>query len=307
MRAERYFMKRLLLLLTAVFLFPSIGLAKLKVVATIPDLAALTQEVGQDSVEVKSIARGDQDPHFLEPKPSYVVLVNQADLLIEVGLDLESGWLPVLMTQSRNPKVQTGRPGHLNASEGITILEIPEGKVDRSMGDVHPMGNPHYWLNPRNGLIIAGRITSRLKALDPEHGAAYDENFRRFEERLKGRIFEWEKTLQKIRGKKIITHHKSFSYLVDWAGLFVAGNVEPKPGIPPNPGHLLELIQVIEREKVPLILTENYYDPKPSRELSEKTGAKWLLLPTSVGGDPSAKTYEELFDLLVRKISEALL
>lgn len=299
-------MKRLILLLSALLFFPSSAFAKLNVVTTIPTFAALAQEVGKDQIDVKSIARGDQDPHFLEPKPSYAVLLNRADLVIEDGLELEIGWLPVLLTQARNPKIQPGQKGYLNASEGITVLEIPSGKVSRAEGDVHPLGNPHYWLNPNNGIVIARHIADKLKELDPPHAAEYDSNYQQFEKRMQAKIAEWNKKLKALQGKKIITYHKSFSYFSDWSGIIITDFVEPKPGIPPNPGHLLELIDKIKAEKIPLILSENYYDPKASQQLAEKSGAKFLIVPTSVDGDASVKTYEGLFENLVQKLSENL-
>jgi zinc/manganese transport system substrate-binding protein len=299
-------MKRILLFIFGLLFFSTPAFAKLNVVASIPTFAALAQEVGKDLIDVKSLARGDQDPHFLEPKPSFAVLLNRADLLIEDGLELEIGWLPVLLVQSRNPKIQPGQKGYLNASEGLDILEIPSGNVSRAEGDVHPLGNPHYWLNPRNGLIIARHIANKLKELDPAHGAEYEQNYLQFEQRLKTKIALWEKKLAPFKGKKMITYHKSFSYFSDWSGIMIAGYVEPKPGIPPNPGHLLSVIDQIKAEKIPLILSENYYDTKASQQLSEKSGAKFLIVPTSVEGDAAVKTYEDLFDLLTQKLSENL-
>lgn len=305
---KRFYKYNLIWALTALtfFSFPFSAFAKLKVIASIPDLAALAREVGGDLIEAETIARGDQDPHYLEPKPSFAVRLNKADLLIQAGLELESGWLPVLLTQSRNPKIQPGRPGFLNAAEGLRILEIPTGPVDRSMGDVHPDGNPHYWLNPRNGVAIAKKISEKLAELDPANAARYAENTLDFERRISAKIALWEKETASFRGKKIVTHHKSFSYFVDWTGMKVEGLIEPKPGIPPHPSHILSLIQLIQSEKIPLIITENYYDPKPSRELAEKTGTKVLLLPTSVGGEAGIKTYEGLFDALIQKLKGVL-
>ncbi|MBI1909860.1 MAG: zinc ABC transporter substrate-binding protein [Deltaproteobacteria bacterium] len=296
-------MKKLLILFL-VTISPLSAIAKLNIVTTTPDLAALAKEVGGDRVAVISLARGDQDPHYLEPKPSYAVKLNRADLLIAVGLDLEIGWLPVLLTQSRNPKIQPGSPGYLEPTSGVRILEIPHGPIDRSQGDVHPLGNPHYWLDPRNGLVIASQIASRLKEIDPE--GDYAARFFDFEKRLKARIAVWEKETAPLRGKRIVTHHKSFSYFVDWVGLQVAGLVEPKPGIPPPPSHLLKLINQVRQENISLLVTENYYDPKPSREIGQKTGAKVLILPTSVGGEAGVGTYEALFDRLIRKLKEGL-
>ena len=290
-------------ILPALLIFlPLVVQAKFKVVTTIPDLAALASEVGGDKIDVESLARGDQDPHYIEPKPSFALKLNRADLLIEIGLQLEIGWLPVLLTQSHNPKIQTGALGHLQASEGLNLLEIPTGPVDRSQGDVHPEGNPHYWLNPRNGLIIAKHIADRLAEIDPANAALYQQNFKSFQARLQKKIIEWEKAISPLKGKKIITYHKSFSYFVNWSGLAVVDQIEPKPGIPPSPSHILALIDRITAEKIPLIITENYYDPRASQKLSQKTGAKVLLLPTSVGGETAIKTYEDLFDYLVTQL-----
>lgn len=276
--------------------------AKIRIVTTIPDLAALAQEVGQDLVAIDSIARGDQDPHYIEPKPSFALKLNQADLLIDVGLELESGWLPILLTQSRNPKIQPGNPGYLSASQGLRILEIPTGKIDRSQGDVHPDGNPHYWMNPENGLVIAKGIAERLAQIDSTHADQYRTNAIAFEARLRSKIAGWKKQTTSLRGKKIITHHKSFSYFVEWTGMDAVDQVEPKPGIPPTPSHILHLVNLITSQSIPLIITENYYDPKPSQELAARTGAKVLILPTSVGGEAGIKTYEDLLDVLIRKL-----
>lgn len=286
-------------------LFPFTVHAKLNVVTTTSDLAALTRAVGGELVDVKSIARGDQDPHFLEPKPSFALLLSRADLLIEIGLELEVGWLPVLLTSARNPKVQSGS-GRLDASEGVAILDTPAGKIDRSMGDVHPGGNPHYWLLPRNALIIAGRIADRLGELDAANAASYQSNLAVFKRRLAAKIAKWEKQIAAFYGRKILTHHKSFSYLAAWMGLTVVANLEPKPGIPPTASHLTNLIEVIARENVVLIVAEDYYDPNPSRKLSEKTGVPALILPTSVNAKPGTDTYEGLIDHLITKIGQKI-
>lgn len=291
-------------LLTLFLLAPLTAHAKLNVVTTIPDLAAITAEVGGDLVEVKSLCRGDQDPHYLEPKPSFIVAVNRADLLIEVGLELEVGWLPVLLTQSRNPKIQRGQPGHLDASRDISVIEIPSGKIDRSMGDVHPLGNPHYLLDPRNGLIVARQIVEKLSELDPVNAATYATNRASFELQLRQNISRWKREAARLRGKRIVSHHKSFSYLVDWIGMKVEGLIEPKPGIPPPPSHIHHLIQTITEKKISLIIAENFYDPKPARELAQKTGATALILPGMVGGESAIKNYFDLFDFLVGKLKE---
>ncbi len=297
-------MTKLSLLIALLFL-PVSARAKINIVTTIPDLAAITREIAGDSADVRSIARGDQDPHYLEPKPSYALTLNRADLLIEVGLDLEVGWLPVLVTQSRNPKIQTGQPGRLVAAEGFPILEIPAGPVDRSQGDVHPGGNPHYWLNPKNALAISKNIADRLTRLDASNAAAYETNLKAFQDKLRQKITEWEKAAASLRGQNVVTYHKSFSYFSDWLGLNIVDQIESKPGIPPSPGHILSLIERMKDQKTRLIITENYYESTSSRELSEKTGVTLLLLPTSVGGEPAIRTYFDLFDFLIGKLGRS--
>lgn len=292
-------------LFSLVFVLPLAAHAKLNVVATIPDLAAIAEEIGGDLVEVKSLCRGDQDPHYLEPKPSFIVAVNKADLLIEVGLELEIGWLPVLLTQSRNAEILRGQAGHLDASVGIPVLEIPSGKIDRSMGDIHPLGNPHYLLDPRNGLIVARQIAEKLSELDPANASGYTANGAAFESRLRQKIALWQRTAGPLRGRQIVSHHKSFSYLVNWLGIKVEGLIEPKPGIPPPPSHIHHLIQTITEKKISLIIAENFYDPKPAHELAKKTGATALILPGMVAGEAGIKTYADLFDFLIGKLKGA--
>ncbi len=287
-------------------LSPLAASAKLKVVTTTTDLAALAKEVGGDLIDVESLARGDQDPHYIEPKPSFAGKMSRADLLIEVGLGLEVGWLPVLLTQSRNQKIQPSAPGHLKASDGIRLLEIPTGAIDRSQGDIHPEGNPHYWLDPRNGLIIAKAITEKLSALDPANAALYQKNFRSFKEDFSKKITLWAKELSPLKGKELVTYHKSLSYFADWAGFNVAGFVEPKPGIPPSPAHILSLIDMIKEKKVPAVITESYYDAKASQQVAEKGSAKLLLIPTSVGGEAGITRYEDLFSAIVKKMKGVL-
>lgn len=298
-------MRKILLALLICF-FPLSAQAKLKVVTTTTDLAAITREIAGDMADVQSLARGDQDPHYIEPKPSYAMTLNRADLLIEVGLDLEVGWLPVLVTQARNPKIRTGQSGRLVAAEGFRILEIPSGPVDRSQGDIHPGGNPHYWLNPKNAIAISRTIADRLSLLDPSHTTAYQGALKSFQDRLREKIAEWEKAALPLRGQKVVTYHKSFPYFTDWLGLAVIDQIEPKPGIPPTPAHILSLMERMKSDRVGMIITESYYDDKASKELAEKTGAKLLLLPTSVGGEPSIKTYFDLFDFLIGKLARSL-
>ncbi len=285
---------------------PHLVHAKLNIVTTTSDLASLAKEVAGDLADVTSIARGDQDPHFLEAKPSFVALLNRADVLIDVGLELEVGWLPVLTDQARNSKIMSGQPGRITATEGIRILEIPTGPVDRSMGDVHPHGNPHYCLDPRNGLIIAHSIMERLQSIDPPHAAVYRKNFDDFSSRFKSKMVAWQGGAQKLKGVLVVAHHRSFSYLFNWLGMELFDVIEPKPGIPPPPAHIVDLIQKIPTAHVKMILAENYYDPKPANELSKKTGVPVLHLPASVGGDKGINSYFDLFDSMLQQMTGAL-
>ncbi len=293
-------------LLLTLLLWPGIALAKINIVTTTTDLAALAQAVGGAHVEVKSLCRGDQDPHYLEPKPSYARLMNRADLMIEVGLDLEVGWLPVLLTQSRNPKIQPGTKGNLNASQGIRILEIPRGRIDRSMGDVHPDGNPHYWLDPRNGMKVAAHIAHRLGELDPEHAAQYQHNLSRFNALMLQKLNQWASRARRLRGKRVITDHRTFSYFAAWLGLDVVDVIEPKPGIPPSPAHILSLIERMKREPVMTLMVTNFSNPKPAEELSRRGSVQLTVVPSSVKGVKTVATYPELFEYLLQKLKALL-
>lgn len=297
-------MKKLIFALS-MLLFPAWSQAKVNVVATLPVFGALATEIGGDRVEVKSLARGNQDPHFLDAKPSYVVALNKADLLIEGGLDLEVGWLPAILVQSRNGKIQPNTDGNVNASKGLRILEIPGAKVDRSMGDVHPLGNPHAWLDPRNAKLIAANIYQQLSKVDPEGRPYYEGRLKDFLGRLDLKMAEWEPLLGKIRGKRAISYHKSFSYLADWAGLEIVANIEAKPGIPPSSKHIDNLLKIIPQQGVKAILAESFYPKKVPAYLSEKAGIPYLMLPTNTD-EYGIVTYFELIDYLLREIAKAV-
>src|SRR5215831_8508395 len=219
-------------LLGAALLAPSSAEAKkLKVITTLTDLASLTQEVGGDKVDVEPLAKGYQDPHFVEPKPSFLLKLRNADLLISVGLDLEIGWLPPLITQSGNGKIQPGGIGYLDASQFAEILEIPQGTLTRAEGDVHPLGNPHYWLDPDNGRRIAKGITAKLSEMDPEDTAYFQQRDLDFEKRLAEADKKWQAEMAPYRGRKIVTYHRSWPNFAKHFGLDVEGYIEPRPGI----------------------------------------------------------------------------
>jgi ABC-type Zn uptake system ZnuABC Zn-binding protein ZnuA len=279
--------------------------AALKVVATTEDLAAIVQEVGGDRVQVEALARGYQDPHFVEPKPSFILKLYSADLLVVVGRELEIGWLPPLITQSRISKVQVGGPGYLDASLNVHILEIPTGQITRAMGDVHPMGNPHYWLDPENGLIVARDVQQKLAEISPKDAAYFAGRYADFEKRIKDALARWRTAMAPYKGLKVVTYHRSWPNFADEFGLNVVGYVEPKPGIPPSPSHTLDLIEAMKRDKVGLILVEPYFDLQTPNAIARDTGAKVLVLMPSVGGNKDVKTYSDLFDYDINLIVSA--
>lgn len=301
-------MKRTLLALLLTLLAANAFAArKLNVVTTTNDLASLTREVGGDLVTVTSIARGYQDPHFVESKPSYLLLLKSADLLEVIGLDLEISWLPPLIDQSRNPKIRPGSTGYLDVSRGVEILDRPSGAVNRSMGDVHPLGNPHYWLDPANAVRMAIQIAKKLEELQPANAAVFRRNLNTFKSRLNEADKRWRAALAPYRGAKIVTYHNSWPNFMRRYGLNVVGYVEPKPGVPPSPSHTFALIQRMKEQRVKAIVMEPYFDKKTPQSVAERTGAKLVVLYPSVGGAKSGTDdYFALFDTNIRNLVSAL-
>jgi ABC-type Zn uptake system ZnuABC Zn-binding protein ZnuA len=303
-------MKRILIgLAIATFVFAGNASAqtKLKVVTTIADLASITQAVGGDRVDAISIARGYQDPHFVEPKPSFLLSLRNADLLEVVGLELEIGWLPGLLDQSRNSKIRPGAKGYLDVSRGVEILDRPTGTVNRSMGDVHAMGNPHYWLDPANAVRIAIQIEKKLEELRPADAAYFRQRLNAFKTRLNDANKRWTEVMKPYRGAKIVTYHNSWPNFARRFGLNVVGYVEPKPGVPPSPSHTFELINLIKDQKVRAIVMEPYFDVKTPRFVADRSGAKLVVLYPSVGGAKSGTDdYIQLFDTNINNLVKAL-
>src|SRR5215470_16523556 len=238
------FLAVIVLLATALLAPSSAEAKKLKIITTLTDLASLTQEVGGDKIDVEPLAKGYQDAHFVESKPSFLLKLRNADLLILVGLDLEIGWLPPLITQSGNGKIQPGSPGYLDASGFAQILEIPQGNITRAEGDVHPLGNPHYWLDPDNGRRIARGIATKLGDMDPPDAAYFQQRYQDFEKRLAEAEKKWAAQMAPYRGRKIVTYHRSWPNFAKHFGLNVIGYIEPRPGIPPSPSHTIELVNM---------------------------------------------------------------
>jgi len=281
--------------------------SKLNVVTSTEDLASITREVGGDRVNVSALARGYQDPHFVEPKPSFILAVNRANLYIAVGRELEIGWLSPLLTSSRNARIQPGAAGYLDASLNVRILEIPTGQITRAMGDVHPLGNPHYWLDPGNGRRIAQAVRDKLSELAPDGRAYFTERYDDFDKRLAAGEQRWDAAMAPYRGTKLVTYHRSWPNFMDRFGLEVIGYVEPKPGIPPSPSHILALIEEMKRQNVKLIVVEPYFSLKTPQSVANQVGGgRVLVLAPSVGGAKEVTDYVRLFDYNVNLLVGAL-
>ncbi|HXK06875.1 MAG TPA: metal ABC transporter substrate-binding protein [Verrucomicrobiae bacterium] len=269
---------------------------KTNVMSATEDLAAIAREIGGDQITVDSIAKGYQDPHFVEPKPSFILKLQKADLLLVVGLQLEIGWLPPLITQSRNGKIQPGGLGYMDMSQYCQILEIPLGQVTRAMGDVHPLGNPHYWLDPDNGRRIAKALADKFSSMQPASAATFAARYADFDKRLTEAEKGWQAKMAPYKGRKVVTYHRSWPNFCERFGLNVVEYVEPKPGIPPTPNHTLDVINLMKREGVRLILVEPYFDLRAPNKIAQDVGGQVLVLMPSVGGVKEITNYFQLFD-----------
>ena len=270
--------------------------SKLNVVTSTEDLASIAQEIAGDHANVESIARGYQDPHVVEAKPSFLLKLMKADLLAVVGLQLEIGWLPPLQTQSRNGKIQVGARGYLDLSQFCEIKEIPTGPVTRAMGDVHPMGNPHYWLDPANGRRIAKAFADKFGQMDSANAAYFQSRYADFDRRLAAAEKGWEARSAPFRGRKVITYHRSWPNFCARFGLDVVDYVEPRPGIPPSPSHTLDLINRMKAQGIRLVLVEPYFDQRTPAAIARSAGGQVVVLLPSVGGVKEVRTYFQLFD-----------
>lgn len=306
-------MKKQIIFMTLLFVVIAVekGQAgkKLDVVTTLPSLASITENIGGDQVKVYSITRGVQDAHYVEAKPSYMLKLNKADLLIYSGLELEIGWLPLLIQGARNQKVVVGARGNLNASLALPeqgILEKPRGEVDRSMGDVHPAGNPHYLLNPHNGFKVAEFIADKLIELDPDHQSVYENNLETFRKVLSEKVKQWETRAEVLNGLEVVCYHVHWSYLLDWLGIQAAGFIELRPGIPPTPRHKREIIELIKQHGIKLVIVSSWKDPKKSKEVADETGAELVILPGEVNAMDGSEDYFLWINYLVNQLVETL-
>jgi len=279
---------------------------KLTVMTTTEDLASIAREIGGDHVVVESISRGYQDPHFVEAKPSFILKLQKADMLVVVGRELEIGWMPPLIQQSRNAKIQPGADGYLDASNQAQILDIPQGQITRAMGDVHPLGNPHYWLDPENGKRIAKSIADKLSQLRPNDRAYFQQRLADFTGRIDAAEKRWLGQMAPYKGMKVVTYHRSFPNFAERFGLDIIGYVEPRPGIPPSPQHTLDLINEMKRQSVKLVLVEPYFDLKTPNAIGRETGAQVLVMPPSVGGTKDVTDYFKLFDYDINLLVDAI-
>jgi len=281
-------------------LLPFVSQATVHVVTTLPDLADITQAIGGERVDVDYIVRGDQNPHFIEVKPSYMMKLKRADIFIMVGMEFEL-WAPQIIDGSRNDQLDV-----LDLSTaGIEKLEIPT-RVDRSLGDVHRFGNPHYWLDPRNIHLIADAILHALIRVAPDDEPSFRENMAAYLATLDTKIAQWEELMEPLAGAKIITFHKSWSYFARWLAITVSDQVEPKPGIPPSPSHTAELMDLVNEGEIRAIVVAPFYDLSAPEKISEETTAPVVILSTSVGGVDGPDNYISMMDYNVKALYEAL-
>lgn len=316
--------------------------APLRVVATVPDLGTLAQDIGGEQVSVFVCAKGTEDPHFVEAKPSFVKALSQADVYIQLGLDLEAGWAPVLLQQARNSKIAPSAPGYVNAAAAITPLDVPTGSVDRSMGDVHLEGNPHYLLDPLQGLRVAQHLRDTFSSLRPAHQATFADRYTAFQHRLgvalvgealaqkydasklavlfeHGRLAAflqeqqehtllsgWLGQLLPYHGAAVVVDHNLWPYFARRFGLTVRGTMEPKPGVPPTTKHLQTLVQAMQAERMQVLLASAYYDPRHAQFLAQHTGARVVAMAHQVGARPGTETYLGMVDYNIRQLVAAL-
>src|SRR5690349_4579447 len=297
-------MKKILLILS-VFLSAFSAQAKLNVVATLPDFGSIAREIGGDNVNVTVLAKPTEDPHFVDARPSFVVALRSADVLIDGGAELELGWLPPLLQNARNAKLDVGKPGRVQASQGIRLMNVPTN-VTRAAGDVHALGNPHFAVDPIIAKAIAQHIAQSFAAVDPPNAATYDANYKKFEAAINAKLQQWGATMLPFKGQHVAAYHDSWPYFGHRFGLEIDIFLEPKPGIPPSPSHLAEVITQMKAQKIKAIIVEPYHNRKIAEKVAEATGAKVVEFCQFPGGLPNTATYVKLIDALVNNLAAAL-
>ena len=282
-----------------------INAGTIKVVTTTTDMKSITELIGGNKVSVTSIATGYQNPHFVDPKPSYIISLSNADLFVTVGLDLETGWSPLLLSSSRNNKIQKGSDGYVDASTGVALSQVPSS-VNRAEGDIHIYGNPHYWLDPLNGKVIARNIANGLERVDPSNKTTYEANLQSFFKKIDAKMIEWQAKMTPFKGTKIIAYHNEWVYFETRFGLQIVDFMEPKPGIPPSPSQLVKVIKEVKANNIKVIISSPYFSTSSSDVVAKQTGVKVLTIATSVGAFDSIKNYFDVFDYNINQLIAAL-
>jgi len=293
-------------LAAALLAWPLTAEAQLKVVTSTTDLYDIAKSVGGNKITAVHISEGYQDPHFVEAKPSFILQLKNADVFAFVGLDLEIGWMPLLIDGARNPRIRQGGSGYLDVSRAIRLLDVPGGNVDRSQGDVHPLGNPHYWLDPDNAKRIAGLFRNKFSELDPKNASFYSANEKAFDNRLDAAARGWAAARAQIRGKPVVAYHTSWRYLAEYTGMNIVAFMEPKPGVPPSPSHLAQVMATVRRTGAKAIIIEPFYDRKTADLIAARTGAKVLVLPPSVGGVRGLNDYVSVMQYDIQQVAGAV-
>ncbi|MEY2542527.1 MAG: zinc/manganese transport system substrate-binding protein [Verrucomicrobiota bacterium] len=298
-------MKKILLILSAIFSCAFNSEAKLNVVATLPDFGALAREIGGDKIDIVTLAKPTEDPHFVDARPSFVVALRNADVLIEGGAELEIGWLPPLLQNARNPKIEAGKPGRVIASQGIRLMNVP-ANVTRAAGDVHALGNPHFMTDPIIAKAVAQHIAQSFSAVDAPNAGTYDANYKKFEASINAKLQAWGAALLPFKGQSVVAYHDSWPYFAHRFGVKIDIFLEPKPGIPPSPSHLAEVIDQMKAQKIKAIIVEPFQDRKVAEKVASATGAKVVDFAQFPGGIPGTDSYVKLIDKLVSSLVAAL-
>lgn len=297
--------QKTVLVLIFLFLSHAFSAEKIKIVTTTTDLQSIADLIGGDKVQTFAIAKGFQNPHFVDPKPSYILKLSRADIFITVGLDLETGWVPALLNSARNKRVLKGGEGYIDASRNIDLLQVPIN-IDRTEGDIHIYGNPHYWLNPKNGKTIAQNIYSVLVKHSPENAAYFTVNLEIFNKTMDGLFAQWLEKMKPFNQTKIIAYHNEWPYFEETFGLSIVDFLEPRPGIPPTPSQLAKIISIMKKQDIKVIINSPYFQAESADLVAREVGGKVVTLATSVEAFPVIKTYYELFDYNVEQLVNAL-
>src|SRR6266513_3104447 len=298
-------MKRILLVLAAILICSFSAHAKLNVVATLPDFGSLAREIGGDKINLVVLAKPTEDPHFVDARQSFVVSLRNADVLIAGGAELELGWLPPLLQNARNPKIESGKPGRVQASQGIRLMNVP-ANVTRAAGDVHALGNPHFTADPIIAKAIAQHIAQTFAALDPPNASFYEANYKKFEATINAKLQEWGTAMLPFKGQHVVAYHDSWPYFAHRFGVAMDIFLEPKPGIPPSPSHLTEVIAEMKAQHIKAIIVEPFHDRRIAAKVASATGAKVVEISQFPGGLPGTDSYAGLIDKLIHNLTAAL-